>query len=93
MHGLKVGDRRVVHHKNQDTMQFDQTVVMTHCEHHEEHGRVCATVKKKVTTPRPRSQPKPVKKKQGQNKKTTKKSPKKQTKPKSQIKAKLNKKK
>ena len=39
--GLQKGDGLIVHHKNQKTMGLGSTVVMTHCEHLEEHGARC----------------------------------------------------
>ena len=40
-HGLKVGDPRVVHHHDQGSMDLKKTVVLTPCEHQQEHGRKC----------------------------------------------------
>jgi hypothetical protein len=41
LHGLKVGDRRHVHHLNPGTMAFSQTVVLTPCQHKRQHGKRC----------------------------------------------------
>jgi hypothetical protein len=40
-HGLGVGDKRVVHHHNQKTMAFDDTVILTRCQHKKIHGKEC----------------------------------------------------
>lgn len=42
MHGLRVGDTRVVHHDNQTTMSFASTKVLTPCQHKAVHGKRCA---------------------------------------------------
>jgi hypothetical protein len=39
--GLKVGDKRHVHHHNPVTMKLTETVVMTPCEHKRQHGKRC----------------------------------------------------
>lgn len=97
MHGLKVGDPRVVHHKNQETMAFDQTVVQTHCEHHKEHGRICTTVRKQKGLPLIPKRKAPASPKLKKKKATpkTKPKPKSKAKPKPKAKArtKINKKK
>ena len=41
MHGLGKGDDRVVHHIDQDTLDFNRTVVLTHCQHQAIHGKAC----------------------------------------------------
>ena len=47
-HGLKVGDKDQVHHKDPTKMTFKSTVVLTHCEHKKEHGQVCDEDKTKL---------------------------------------------
>lgn len=46
-YGLKVGDPRQVHHKNQKTMAFEDTELVTHCQHQRAHGKVCKKEKPK----------------------------------------------
>lgn len=46
-HGIKVGDKKQVHHTDPTRMTFASTVVLTHCEHKKEHGQVCEDDKKK----------------------------------------------
>lgn len=41
MHGLAVGDPRHVHHRDQRTMAFSRTVVLTPCQHKQIHGQRC----------------------------------------------------
>ena len=41
MHGLKTGDKRVVHHHDQKTMDPRKTVKLTHCQHQRIHGKRC----------------------------------------------------
>lgn len=47
LHGLKKGDALVVHHTDKENMTSKSTVVLTHCQHQEEHGRECSKAEKK----------------------------------------------
>lgn len=52
MHGLKVGDPRVVHHHDQKSMDFKKTVVLDHCQHKKVHGGSCSGSMKRKSKPR-----------------------------------------
>lgn len=40
-HGLKVGDKKVVHHKDKKNLTFKSTVVLDHCQHQKVHNKKC----------------------------------------------------
>lgn len=41
IHGLKKGDKRVIHHLDPNDMSTKKTVMLTHCQHQRMHGKVC----------------------------------------------------
>lgn len=41
MHGLKVGDKAVVHHKDKKNLTFKSAVVLNHCQHQKVHNKKC----------------------------------------------------
>lgn len=57
MHGLEVGDPRQVHHEDQDTMAFKDTILLTHCQHKREHGQACDEDKKKARKKAQKAEP------------------------------------
>ena len=40
-HGLLKGDKRIVHHEDQITMDIKSSVVLDHCAHMRAHNREC----------------------------------------------------
>lgn len=47
-HGLKKGDKLVVHHVNPDNIHNSRSVKLTHCQHQKIHGKTCKNKKGKV---------------------------------------------
>jgi len=47
LHGLKKGDKMVVHHLDPGNMSSKKTVKLTHCQHQRMHGKTCSGEKKK----------------------------------------------
>ena len=41
LHGLKKGNKMVVHHLDPDNMTSKKTAVLTHCQHQRAHGKKC----------------------------------------------------